>query len=233
MPKVVAIIPCYNAFPFCEKVIRETIFFADEMILVDDGSTDGSGKILEDAKATHPNQIHLIQFPQNQGKGFALIEAFKYALSKLSFDALVTLDADGQHRPSDIPIMAQAIFDGADLVFGVRRFKQMPPYSKIANTIISFLLRCRYSQAPLDTQSGFRALSKSFKKEVVTQVKGGRYETEFRCLLLALKNKRPIRTHQISTIYIDRNIHSHFAKLRDSIRILKVLLIHIFTLGKI
>ena len=160
------------------------------------------------------------------------MEGFHYAIDHLNFDVLVTLDGDGQHKPSDIPAMADEVEKGADFVIGTRSMQQMPPYSRIANLFITLLLRIRYFKAPWDTQSGLRAFSKEFAKELTEQVPGGRYETEFRVLLAALSKKKKLRTYPISTIYFEKNIHSHFSKLKDSLRILKVFFIHLITLGK-
>lgn len=231
--KISAIIPCFDINPFCEKVIGDTIPCVDHLILVDDGSKDGTENILDRFHKQFPKNIHLIRFPENRGKGFAIMEGFRYALSHLDFDVLVTLDGDGQHSPSDIREMAEEIQNGADFVIGERDLNQMPPYSRYANWFITLLLRIRYFKAPLDTQSGLRAFSKIFVREIVRHVQGGRYETEFRIFLLALREKLKIRSHRISTVYIEKNIHSHFRKIKDSLRIIKVFFEHLIFMGKV
>ncbi len=229
--KTAVIVPCYNVAQYCEKVVVEALRYTDLLILVDDGSRDGTGVILQELERKHPKQIHLITFPKNRGKGVALIVGLKAALARTA-GVLITLDGDGQHRPSYIPRLAEAIRHGHDFAIGTRRFRHMPLRSRLGNTVISLLLRLFYRKAPKDTQSGLRAFSRAFAEEFVRCVPPGRYETEFRCLLLALAGTWSISTIPISTIYIDENKSSHFSKLKDSLRILKVLFLHIGHHGK-
>jgi glycosyltransferase involved in cell wall biosynthesis len=225
-PNSIAVIPCFNAALFCEKVIRDTVPFVRTIIVVDDGSTDQTNAVLKKLLLEYSN-IHLIEFQKNRGKGFALIEAFRYALKNLHFESLVTIDSDGQHDPRDLVCIEKEIQSGSDMSIGTRRFPEMPLRSRIANTIILSCLQCFYKDAPYDTQSGFRAFTKNFICEIAENIEGGRYETEFSCLLLALEQKRKITAYPIATVYIENNRHSHFCVLRDSYRILKVLWEHI------
>ena len=222
----VVIVPCFNAYLFCEKIIREIIPYVKHVIVVDDGSTDGTSVVLQGLAQEYPS-MHLIVFPHNRGKGFALIESFKYANENLNFSGILTIDSDGQHSPKDIPHIIKEIEKGADMVIGTRQFFKMPFRSRIANTLILSFLRWFYKEAPYDTQSGFRAFTKELSKKISEEVKGGRYETEFSCLLLALKEKNKIVPYDISTVYIENNKHSNFHILKDSFRILKVLWQHV------
>lgn len=219
---VVAIIPCYNVEQYCEQVIEETLQQVAFLILVDDGSTDRTGAILQQILQKKRDRMHLIVFPKNRGKGEAILEGMKYAMQNTSFDVLITLDSDGQHLPSEIPKLVSHVAQGANLVIGCRQFDQMPFRSRFANTIISFLLHCIFVNAPNDTQSGFRAFTPKFVQQIVAKVTGSRYEMEFRCLLLALHENYKTECCPIQTIYLDKNRSSHFLKMKDSIRILKV-----------
>lgn len=225
--KTVAVIPCYNVSKHCGDVFRGAIAFATHAIAVDDGSTDDTGQILRKEAAENPEKAHIVTLATNSGKGFALLEGFKYALEHFDFDALVTLDADGQHRPSDIPFLAASIKSGQELVIGSRLFRLMPLRSYIGNRIIAFFLRCFYPSAPLDTQSGLRAFSRDFVQEIVQKVPGGCYEMELECLLLALSEQRRVGSVAISTLYIEENTSSHFSPIRDSMKILKILFSHV------
>lgn len=219
---VVALIPCYNVAQFCELIVRETAAICTYVIVIDDGSTDGTGAILQKIVSEYPKKIHVITFPQNRGKGFGLIEGFKYALDHFKFDVLITLDGDGQHNPSFISSVVEPIFHGADFVIGARSFKTMPSRNRFANTFISFLLRRFHVHAPFDTQSGMRAFTSDLVRDFVKSVPGGQYEMEFCCLLHALEKGRKIVEIPIATIYIDKNRSSHFSPLKDSYKILKV-----------
>ncbi|MBI5274508.1 MAG: glycosyltransferase family 2 protein [Chlamydiales bacterium] len=226
--QTLTIIPCYNVANFCKSVIVDLLQFTDHIIAVNDGSTDSTDKVLHALLLEYPKKISVVSFHKNKGKGFALIEGFRYAIDHFSFIALVTIDSDGQHRPCDIPGLINPIFHHHDLVIGERSFLSMPYKSKIANSIITFLLRCVYFKAPKDTQSGMRAFSYDFVKTIIQEIVGGHYEMEMRCLLLALQQKRKIVSYPIPTIYIEKNKFSHFSVLRDSGKILKVLFFHIF-----
>lgn len=203
-------------------MIENVLLYAPSIVLVDDGSTDGTNQILQELQKKNYDRIHLIVSPQNQGKGAALTKGIKYALAKIPFEILVTLDADGQHLPSEILHLIETIKKDSDLVIGCRQFDKMPLRSRLANTLISFLLHRIFPCAPQDNQSGFRAFTRKFASEIVEHVVGVRYEMEFLCILYALKNKRRIGSCPIRTIYFDGNKSSHFKVFKDSFQILKV-----------
>ena len=222
----VVVIPCYNVEKYCERVIQEAEQICTHIIAVNDGSTDDTALILKKMASKDSSRIHIITFPSNRGKGFALLEGMKYAIDHLHFHALITIDSDGQHCASFIPELMQPIFDGADFVIGERPFDTMPNRSRWGNKWISFLLKLLYGHAPKDTQSGMRSFSKKLIEAILQTIKGGRYETEFRCLLCALSNGFKMRSIIIPTIYIDKNRSSHFSPLKDAFRIFKVLVYH-------
>ena len=224
--KTLGFIPCFNAVKFIDKVISETLPYVDELLLFNDGSVDGSDKIMQKWSNDHPN-IHYLEFPMNKGKGHALLQGFAYALEALNFDVIITLDADGQHDAKLIPKMVLLSCEGADLVIGKRDFSKMPPKSKHSNRLILTLLKMFYPKAPYDTQSGFRIYSRNFVKELVKEAPGGRYETEFHSLLIGLQSRKTIKLCPIPTIYIENNRFSHFKPLRDSFLIIKALWEHL------
>lgn len=203
-------------------MIEETLLYVSFLILVDDGSTDGTGEILKELSGNNP-RIHLIAFPKNRGKGAALLEGMRWAVENVSFDVLVTLDSDGQHAPSEVRKVAKGIEKGAEISIGGRDFERMPFRSRVSNKIISFLFHILDRSAPHDTQSGFRAFSKPFVRKIIEEISGAHYEMESRCIFLALKDCDPIAQCTIETIYLDKNRSSHFSKITDSYRILKAL----------
>lgn len=222
--EVVGIIPCYNVAEFCELVIRQAVRYVDRLIVIDDGSADGTGDVLAQLAQGMPDKISVITFPENRGKGVGLVAGFCEALNWFNFKVLVTLDGDGQHPPAEIPKLVQAIRTGAEMAIGGRDLERMPARSKFGNTFVSSLLRWLHPQAPIDTQSGLRAFNREFAEQVVRSVKGSRYETEIQMLLLALSQRRRIVDVPIPTIYIDNNRSSKFRPVADSIRILYALL---------
>jgi len=221
---VICVIPCYDVAAYCEKVIRETAEFCDHIIVIDDGSNDGTTKILQDLVIAMSGRMSLLTFRVNQGKGVALMAGFREALNKFEFKTLVTLDGDGQHPPAEIMHLLNAMKSDTNMAIGGRQFKLMPARSRLGNTITSKLLRWLYSEAPEDTQSGLRAFKHQQIERIVTAVSGSRYETEFEILLLAISQKWTIASVPIPTIYIDKNSSSKFRPLIDSFRIIRTLI---------
>ena len=219
----IAVIPCYDVEEYCGQVIAQTANFVDHIIVINDGSRDGTGNVLSRLAAQMPGKISVITFPANRGKGVGLMAAFCEALNKFSFNVLVTLDADGQHPPAEIPKVTQAALTGAEMVIGGRNVEEMPGRSRVGNTLATGVIRWLYAEAPNDTQSGLRAFSYGLIEEIVRQVSGSRYETEFQILLLALSQKRRLTTVSIPTIYIDNNRSSKFRPVTDSLRIFRAL----------
>jgi hypothetical protein len=225
-PRVCCIIPCYNIEGVCGPVVDEAANYADMVIAVDDGSTDETGIRLSQAADRHPGKVKVLRFARNMGKGVVMIEAIRHALDSLEFDVLVTLDGDGQHRPGDIPRLArELVLGGNALVIGERLDREkMPLRSRFGNTLTALITRAFHPAAPTDTQSGFRAISPGFAREVVQRIKGGRYETELKILLLALTREYRIGSVTIPTVYIAGNRLSHFRPLVDSLKIYRILL---------
>jgi len=222
--EVVGIIPCYNVAEFCEQVIRQAVRYVDRLILIDDGSADGTGGVLARMQTLMPETVSVITFPENRGKGVGLMAGFCEALNRFDFSTLVTLDGDGQHPPAEISKLVQAIQEGAEMVIGGRDLGRMPARSKFGNTVVGGLLRWLHPHAPEDTQSGLRAFNHELATQIVRSVKGSRYETEIQVLLLSLSQQRRIVNVPIPTIYIDNNRSSKFRPVTDSVRILYALL---------
>jgi glycosyltransferase involved in cell wall biosynthesis len=210
-----------NTTSTCGAVAREVCQYVDHLILIDDGSTDGTNAVLREVAEEQGKRISLLTLTANQGKGHALIAGFRHALAHQPFDVLVTLDSDGQHRPANISTLLDAWRGGGDFVMGERRiYSRMPWRSRFGNQWIARLLRCIYPTCPNDTQSGFRILSRNFVQRVINRIEGRRYETEFQILLLALKNHIKIRTVDIPTIDLENNQASHFRPIFDSMCII-------------
>lgn len=156
-PKIIAAIPAYNEADHIREIVTKTGKYVDQVIVVDDGSGDGTGK-----KATKAGAF-VVNHRQNRGYGGAL----KSCLEKswmLDADVLVVLDADGQHLPEEIPLVTQPVLDGrADIVIGSRflnNHNNVPRYRKFGIDVITWLYNAGSPVKVSDAQSGFRAYSK-------------------------------------------------------------------------
>ena len=224
--RAVAVIPCYNAGSRVRGVVEQALSFVDRVVLVDDGSTDGGTAGLEDLPITR------IVFSQNRGKGHALIEGIRRAVSLPGVEVVALLDADGQHDPRELP----GLYDvfraaGADLLIGARHLdKTKTPWrSRFGNRVTAWVSQ-RLFACPLDdTQCGYRLLSPRFAEAFAASVPGGRYETEMRMILFAVRSGHKLASAPVRTLYEPGNRSSHFRKVRDSLRIYAVLLRSLYT----
>jgi len=157
---IVAGIPAFNEERTIAKVVLETLTHVDKVVVVDDGSKDMTGEIAEKLGAI------VIRHERNMGKGEAFRTIFK-AARELGADILVTLDADGQHDPKQIPSVIKPVEDcAADIAVGSRyvgglKAGDMPAYRRIGLEAIDSFTRRALHIGVRDTQSGFRAYSKT------------------------------------------------------------------------
>ncbi len=151
---VVAVIPAYNEERSIAKVVLRAKPMVDQVIVVDDGGTDATGEISKALGAT------VITHRENLGYGAAMRSAFQAARS-LNATAMVTLDADGQHDPKEIPLLLEKIEEGFDVVIGSRLSDKVriPRYRKYGMAVLNFAMR-RARVDVADSQSGYRAYSK-------------------------------------------------------------------------
>ncbi|HKL16957.1 MAG TPA: glycosyltransferase family 2 protein [Patescibacteria group bacterium] len=154
--KTIILIPAFNEEKTIQKVINRCQPFADEIVVIDDGSKDKTSLIAK------KNGAKVFKHEVNLGLGAALITGFEAAL-KIGADIVVTLDADGQHNPEEVPKLVQEIKNGAQFVVGSRmkhKSKKMPAlryFYNLGANLITYLL---YGVWSSDSQSGLRAFSK-------------------------------------------------------------------------
>jgi len=153
-PKIIVAIPAYNVGQFIADVVLKTRRFADEVTVVDDGSSDGTSETARDAGAL------VIRHGVNQGAGEATKSCFKQARRR-GAHILVTVDGDGQHDPDDIPrLLAPILSRQADVVIGSRflgRKSNMSAYRKFGIRVITWLFNLGSNVKVSDAQSCFRA----------------------------------------------------------------------------
>lgn len=219
--KFVSIISAYNPGKIVTEIVSEVSKNVDLVIVVDDGSDAENKKYLSNCASIE--NVQLITFPFNKGKGYALIAGLREAVKHYP-DFIFTIDSDGQHNPEEIPKFKQFIATSDqlyDLLIGTRQVAEgMPLRSKIGNVFTAKLFNALFKKPIADTQSGFRVLSANFAKDVVANILPGRYETEMRMLVYAVKTNRAIGNIGIETIYFDKNRNSKFHPVQDSLRVL-------------
>ena len=157
--RIIAGLPMYNEEETIGTIVTKVLDYVDEVICVDDGSSDSSARIAESCGAiVHRHRV-------NRGYGGALKSLFAKA-REMNADALIILDSDGQHEPSDIPKLLKPILDGeAEFVIGSRFVdgggsEDMPAYRRLGIKVITAASNLSSDLEIQDTQSGFRAFSK-------------------------------------------------------------------------
>lgn len=152
-PKILVVIPAYNEAERLGAVAAAAALYLP-VLVVDDGSRDETARVGREAGA------EVLEQKPNQGKGAALRAGFGCALAQ-GCDAVITLDADGQHDPTEIPLFLQAHQETrADLIIGRRDFTRMPWVRRLSNTLGTRLFSWAAGQAVHDNQSGYRLISR-------------------------------------------------------------------------
>lgn len=210
---VCVIIPAYNAEATIGGVITGCKKHCADIVVIDDGSRDWTARAAERAGAL------VIQHPQNRGKGAALKTGFAYATDN-GFDALITLDADGQHDPDDIPLFLRNA-DTALCIIGSRMHsaRAMPHLIRVSNRWSSWLLSWACTQRLGDSQSGFRLIHRElFSGHLPPH---SRYEFESAHLISIARRGLLIREVPIQTIYTTRTLRPSI--VRDTCDFLRLL----------
>ncbi len=162
---IVVALPAYNETQYIGTLIAEAKKYANEVIVVDDGSSDNTAEVARAAGAT------VISHDGNLGYGSAIQSILSMARTR-DLDVLVIIDADTQHDPKEIPLLAGPIFVGYDLAIGSRSGRDVPKYRRIGGLVLSIFTRILSGESVADSQSGFRAYSKRAVELIRPREKG-------------------------------------------------------------
>lgn len=196
---VMAVIPAYQAAATLDVVITQAAQHLP-VLVVDDGSTDDTGRVAEAAGA------EVIRQEANSGKGAALRRGFSEVLDR-GIGTVVTLDADGQHDPSCIPAFLDAWRGGgAPLIIGQRDFARMPWSRRIANELGTLVFSWAVGRHIADNQSGYRLIGGSLLPLLLDSEEAG-FEFEVEMITLAIRAGMDIDWVPIPTIYEDAGSH--------------------------
>jgi glycosyltransferase involved in cell wall biosynthesis len=198
LDKYCAVIPAYNEGSHLSEVIRrlKDLMVPQNIIVVDDGSTDDTLAVAKAAGVT------VIEHGRNRGKGLALRSGFERAGKIRGVEAVLTLDADGQHDPSEILLFVERFErTGEDIIIGDRMSDtgKMPFIRKMTNMTTSLVISLRAGRRIRDSQSGFRMITTSIldRVELVTE----HFETESEILIKAAGKGARFGSVPVSTIY--------------------------------
>ncbi|HEX2952920.1 MAG TPA: glycosyltransferase family 2 protein [Bacillota bacterium] len=215
-PNYCVLIPTYNNDKTLENVILSVLEYTKNVIVVNDGSTDNTERILE----RYRDKIAIVSYPKNQGKGAALRRGFKKA-EALGYEYAITLDADGQHLASEIPKFLEKVQPGQDiLIIGNRDMshENIPAKSKFGRKFSNFWVKLETNRDIMDTQSGYRlyTVAKVNRFHFFTK----RYDFELESLVRWLWRDYPVEIISIGVYYPPPEERvSHFNGFKDNVRI--------------
>lgn len=204
-PRFLTALPVYNEEASLVDVLAEVRQYAPDVLVVDDGSTDGTPELL--AKI---DGIATVRHEPNQGYGAALRTAFRYTIEH-GYDALVTIDCDGQHQPRMIPELVDALFTigdrPADIISGSRYLQEFdgdnsaPPDRQRINQIITQLINNCFGLHLTDTFCGFKAYrTDALRKFEITDLG---YAMPLQLWVQAVRHHMTIVEYPVPRIYLD------------------------------
>jgi glycosyltransferase involved in cell wall biosynthesis len=220
--KICVLIPAYNAQETLGFVLKKIQPFKIDTLVVNDGSSDETKRVVSE------NGAQLLEHPLNLGKGAALRTGFQYILQK-GYQVVITLDADGQHDPSEIPSLLK-IFQNIkpDILIASRaaEFGKMTFLRRFWNRLgVKAVARLCHSDIT-DSQSGFRLIRTKVLKEV--DLSTSRFETELELLIKACKKGFSVLSVPINTQKVDGTGSSYFRPVVDTWMVCKLFLRSLF-----
>ena len=213
MERTAILIPALNAAHLVGPVVQASLAELPAVVVIDDGSSDGTGAVAAKAGA------QVLWHTQNRGKGAALRTGFAWALQN-DYDAVITLDADGQHLPSEVrKFLAARAETGADLIIGGRahHFRFMLPRRRIANQFSASSISIASGVTVTDSQSGFRLYSAKLLRSVELLADG--FDMESEVIVRAGRRGFRVVTIPIELGFVDGVATSHYKPVKDTLKI--------------
>jgi len=199
--KFLTTLPVFNEVKYVNEVLDLVKKYSPQVLVVDDGSTDGTTELL-----AQRNDVIVIQHQQNSGYGAALNTAFDYAIEH-EYETVVTIDCDGQHEPQRIPEFVEACTDGVDIVSGSRYLKQFdedtapPEQRRKINQTVSAEISRRLGITLTDAFCGFKAYSTSGLRKLNLTENG--YAMPLELWVQAAQHELKIIEWPVPLIYLD------------------------------
>jgi glycosyltransferase involved in cell wall biosynthesis len=222
------VIPAYNEATTIGDVVRGCLVHTQQVIVVDDGSTDGT------AERVRALGVTLLQHPHNQGKAASIWDGMCYAVEH-GVEAVITLDGDGQHRPDDIPAFVQA----ADryphmIILGARhRGRQAAPVlRRFANRFADFWIAWAAGYPVRDSQCGFRLYPAALIRILRPHVRpADSFVFESEVIIQASHQGVFTAAVPIEALYPEQRRASHYRPLRDTVLITRMVALHLLRRG--
>lgn len=214
--KICVLIPTYNNERTLKRVIDGVLQYTNNIIIINDGSTDSTAQILENY-----SQLQHILVPENQGKGNALRQGFKKATA-LGYAYAITIDSDGQHFPEDIQVFVEALEQAENknlLLIGARNMshESVPGKSSFGNKFSNFWFWFETGIKLTDTQSGFRLYPLKALNKLHFYTK--KFEFEIEVIVKAAWNDVLVKNVPVQVLYDETERVSHFRPFKDFTRI--------------
>jgi glycosyltransferase involved in cell wall biosynthesis len=219
--KICVLIPAYNEEKYITNVLDECCQHGYDVLVVDDGSTDNTVEKIKKTMTDKNLKINLVEHGINKGKGEALKSGFDFAV-KQNYSGVITIDADGQHKVSEISDFLEIIRkENPDIIVGSRfnDTKGMPFIRLATNIFTSWLISSIAGKKINDVQSGFRYIGSGVLKNINLETKN--FDTEPEILLKASWMNYKIKNVPISTIY-HKDFVSHVHPVKDTIKFFKL-----------
>jgi glycosyltransferase involved in cell wall biosynthesis len=203
---VAVVIPCYNEVETIAEVLQrvESVGIADEIIIVDDGSTDGTRAVLATIEAEAHQNLRIVYHEHNQGKGAALKTGFSTAKS----DVIIIQDADFEYDPREYPILLRPLEEGiATVVYGSRFLggprKAMNFWNMVANRSLTLVTNILFNAILSDMETCYKVFRREVAANMKIRARGFEFEPEFTAKVL----KQGIRIYEVPISYNGREWH--------------------------
>lgn len=195
--KITVVVPAYNESRYIGRFLDSLLTVTKNVIVVNDGSRDKTQEIVESRR------VKCLTHMVNLGKGSALKTGCDYAFVH-GADAVIIMDGDNQHLPSDIERFKKALNNGADIVMGTRSLDpHFPIFRRLGNMSLTWLIKISFGRQITDIPSGFKAMTSRAYKHLKWYSSG--YEVETEIAVRLAKSKLPYVEVPISTVYHDKD----------------------------